>query len=172
MRKTAFTVISALMTTALAADSTAATQADAPAPLAENIAQPPTPIPDTPTPLEVRRGNTASTDTRMCRVVQGDGITMLSCPNSYEIYNTAHYAVDWHMQPDNGSLTKRVMSARLSSETNHPGTITYLEDNSSVVRVSTDADGKIVKTGVMSVNVPTFDCIGSKGRVKVDGCTV
>lgn len=76
------------------------------------------------------------------------------------------------MQPDNGNLTKKVMSARVSSETNHPGTITYLEDNTFVVRVSTDEDGKIVKTGIMNLNLPTYDCIGPKGRMKVDGCSV
>ena len=96
------------------------------------------PVSETPNPIEVRRGNTASLDTRMCRIVQGDNITMLSCPNSYEIYNTANYATDWHMQPDNGDLNSNVVSARVSDELGNPGTITYLEDNKSVVRVSTD----------------------------------
>ena len=162
MRKTAFTVIAALMKTAVAQETT----------LAENIAAPPVPVGETPNPIEVRRGNTASLDTRMCRIVQGDNITMLSCPNSYEIYNTANYATDWHMQPDNGGLNSNVVSARVSEESGHPGTITYLENNKSVVRVSTDKDGKIVKTVVMSINAPSFDCGGAKGKVKVDGCQV
>ena len=97
---------------------------------------------------------------------------MLSCPNSYEIYNTASYAVDWHMQPDNGGLKSNVISARISNEYNHPGTITYLEDNKSVIRVSLDDDGNILKTAVMTINAPSFDCMGAKGKIIVDGCQV
>lgn len=38
--------------------------------------------------------------------------------------------------------------------------------------MSSDHDGNIVKTGIMSINMPTYNCTSVGGRMKVDGCTV
>ena len=40
-----------------------------------------------------------------CNVTEGVDITMINCPTSYELYNTAHISEDWHSQPWHGSIT-------------------------------------------------------------------
>lgn len=79
---------------------------------------------------------------------------MLSCETSYEFYITSAYALDWHLQPDNG-FRSRVLGAKQSDETEYPGAIIYMDTKMADVPVVwrvQNVDGKIVKTALVLLN--------------------
>lgn len=80
---------------------------------------------------------------------------MLTCSKSFELYITSAYAMDWHLQEDNGSADHGVILARQSDESEHPGAITFMDAKQAdapVVWRAENVDGEIVTTAIMLLN--------------------
>jgi hypothetical protein len=80
---------------------------------------------------------------------------MVSCLNTYEFYITSVYAMDWHLQEDNGSIDHGVVFAKKSDESEHPGAITFVDlkqADAPVVWRAENVDGEIVTTAIMLLN--------------------
>ena len=93
-----------------------------------------------------------------CRVFQGYEITMISCPSSFEIYNTQDLALEpYALQNDGENIGVRC--ARKSLETFQKGRLTYCQQGNVIKTVYYDSVfgqgfNRIVKMSLMSIILP------------------
>lgn len=91
-----------------------------------------------------------------CSIHQGDSLTLLSCPSSFEIYKTQDIAQDWYEQPQNGEISKGIISPTYSREVGKADRLTYLQNGRDIMTAYADSDGNIVKEKLLVLSgIPT-----------------
>ena len=94
----------------------------------------------------------------LCRVFQGNEITLVSCPTSFEIYKTQDLALEpYALQNDGENIGIRC--ARKSLETFQTGRLTYCQQGNVIKTVYYDpifgqGFNKIVKMSLISIIIP------------------
>ena len=93
-----------------------------------------------------------------CQVFQGDSLTMVKCPEAFELYQTTKLAQDPYELTDYGEALA-IRGVGRSFEEGKTGHLTYVENRTTVRRAYTDLEGNIVKSTIMNLNMTQFEIV-------------